>query len=176
MLEVDNTAMKKSLEELKKKVTRGLESVVEGFIYNATVAAIDKTPFGKMNALYQIPSRTNYVPARVGAAKGGWVISFDRPTTAPFQEWASSADAFNIKTMVEEDSTRYKLGSTVYIQNRVPYVVKDHWTIPKLRNGREVTSLESGYSDQAPNGIQGPTFDMIKNIYANSLQDYYIEQ
>lgn len=176
MLEVKSDEMKRSLDELKRKVTLGLESVVKGFIYDSTVAAIDKTPFGSMNSLYKIPSRTNFVPARVGAAKGGWVVSFNRPTTAPFQEWADSKEAQNIKNFVQDDVSKYKLGSTVYIQNRVPYVVKDHWTIEKLFSGKEVLSLEGGYSEQAPNGIQGPTLDMIQNIFARNLQDYYEEQ
>lgn len=176
MIKADLSAFRSSLEEVKLKMTRGLESVVEGFIYNITVQAIDNTPYGTDNELYHMKSRlyAGLYP-EPGHAKGGWQVvtgQFLTGSSAGLRKTypARSKQAFDVKEYADVASSKYRLGETILVVNNIPYVANEGFTLPWMR------SIESGYSNQAPNGIMAPTISQIETIYKNNLLDYYVEQ
>lgn len=176
MITTDMTAFRASLAEVKLKIIKGLESVVEGFIYDITVAAIDNTPYGKDNNLYHMKSRLYAgLKPQPGHAKGGWQVfsgpyqkgaSTGRRKTYP----ASSEQAYDIKDYARVNCDKYRLGDSIMIVNNVPYIANEGVTLPWMK------SIESGYSKQAPSGVMAPTIAQIQSIYSQNLGDYYIEQ
>ena len=177
MIRAELTDFNSSLEEVKRKMTIGLESVVEGFIYNITAEAIDNTPYGQDNELYHMRSRLmRGLYPEPGHAKGGWQVvtgkliansSSGLRKTYP----ARSEQAYDVKDYADVASSRYKLGDTVLVVNNIPYMANDGFTLPWMK------SIESGYSEvKAPNGVMAPTVAAIQNIYSHNLAEYYIEQ
>ena len=171
MIRADLTAFRSSLEEVKIKMTRGLESVVEGFIYDVTVAAIDNTPYGQDNNLYHMPSRLIAgLQPEPGHAKGGWQVITGFSTGIRNTYPARSKQASDVKGHADTAKSNYKLGETVLVVNNIPYMANEGVTLPWMK------SIESGYSDQAANGVMAPTISAIQNIYSHNLAEYYIEQ
>lgn len=167
----DTSKLEQSLKKFHEEAVRKMQGMVSTFSYWVTWEAIENTPIGTLTEanewMYNLPSRLRVLPAEVGSAKGGWTISFNGPTRIIFPERATDENAQNIKSNADIDSGKYKLGDTVFIMNSVRYVASDGWTLPKFR------SLESGYSEQAPNGIMEPTFHAILGIYQSDLKSYY---
>ncbi len=167
----DTSKLEQSLKKFHDEAVRKLEGMVQIFSYWVTWEAIENTPIGNITEsnewMYNLPSRLRVLPAEVGSAKGGWTISFNGPTRIIFPERATDENAENIKNNADVDSSKYKLGDTVYIMNSVRYVASEGWTLPKFG------SLEGGYSSQAPNGIMEPTLHAIYGIYRSDLKSYY---
>jgi hypothetical protein len=169
----DTSKLEQSLKKFHEEAVRKMQGMVSIFSYWVTWEAIENTPIGTLtesNAwMYNLPSRLRVLPPEVGSAKGGWTISFNAPTRIIFPERANDENASNIKSNADTDSSKYKLGDTVFIMNSVRYVASDGWTLPKFG------ALENGYSDQAPNGIMEPTLHAIYGIYRADLKSYYEE-
>lgn len=167
----DTSKLEQSLKKFHEETVRKMQGMVQLFSYWVTWEAIENTPIGTLTEanewMYNLPSRLRVLPAEVGSAKGGWTISFNGPTRIIFPERATDENALNIKNNADTDSQKYKLGDTVFIMNSVRYVASEGWTLPKFK------SLESGYSDQAPNGIMEPTLHAIYGIYRSDLKSYY---
>lgn len=162
---------------IKARIAQRLAQMATTFAYQVTVAAIDKTPYGSLtnpdgtfNTLYSNPARISFFGSDVpGIAKAGWqlkvgTIAYGGRKPMP----ARSAQATEIKQDAGNELRPYKLGEAIYISNKVPYVVKDYVFANKIPS-----SLEGGYSLQAPDGIMKPTTQMIKTIYALNLAKYY---
>jgi hypothetical protein len=165
-----------SLKKLEEEVTRKLEGMVEIFIYNITVQAIDNTPYGNIEdyaKLYQAYARRRSLPAEAGAAKGGWMVTMNEPSPYMFIDVADSSLAANTKGYAATATTFYKLGQDVYISNNIPYVSNEGWPYKHYKDGSPVKSLESGGSDQAPQGIMKPTLASIIGVYQLKLDEYY---
>lgn len=172
----DTSKLEQSLRKFHEEAVRKMQGMVQIFAYKVTVEAINITPFGNYDeyaGLYNNGARLRVLPPEVGSAKGGWTISFNEPTRIIFPERAQDESAQNIKNNALSDSKSYKLGEDVYIMNSVRYVASDGWPYETYRNGAPVRSLESGASDQAPNGIMEPTLHAIYGIYASELNEYY---
>lgn len=167
MLRVDASKLIAQLQRLEKEITGKLENMVRGFSYSITAEAINNTPFGTYNNLYELQSRKNWMPAEPGSAKGGWTVGISSKTHIRNPERATDASAKNVKATAKTELSNYTLGRTVYITNSVPYVANEGFTLPWMG------SLEGGYSDQAPNGIMRPTFNMITGVFSRNLKNYY---
>ncbi|MGQ1272526.1 HK97 gp10 family phage protein [Acinetobacter baumannii] len=90
-----------------------------------------------------VQSLVNLSPVDTGAYRASHIVSIGSadfgvrgPETNPIQDAAIQA-------------VKFKLGNLVYIQNNQPYVER----------------LENGWSDQAPQGIYGLTFNFISQKY-----------
>jgi hypothetical protein len=176
MITTDLTAFKSSLEEAKSKITKGLESMIETLMYSIAVEAIDNTPYGQDNELYSLKSRAYAgLYPEPGHAKGGWQVVTGKylPTSSrAFRKTypARSESAFDVKDYADIASSKYKLGDTIMVVNSVPYLANDGFSLPWMK------SIESGYSDQAPNGVMAPTLSAVQSIYLKNLADYYVKQ
>ena len=176
MIKADLSAFRSSLEEVKLKMTRGLESVVKGFIYDITVQAIDNTPYGTDNELYHMKSRlyAGLYP-EPGHAKGGWQVvtgQFLTGSSTGLRKTypARSEQASDVKDYADVARSKYRLGETVLVVNNIPYMANEGFTLPWME------SIESGYSKKASKGVMAPTISQIETIYKNNLLDYYVEQ
>lgn len=169
---VNTSKLQAQLEALKKQVQGKLEGMVKQFSYNVTKYAIDKTPYGtKGHPLYDIQRRIDFFGADgPGSAKGGWTIGVSTKPHVKNPENADSIQALNTKATAVSTVDGYTLGRTVYITNSVPYVAGEGFTLPWMG------SLEAGYSQQAPDGIFGPTWDMITNVFSQNLGNYYKQE
>jgi hypothetical protein len=166
----DTSKLEESLKKFHAEAVRKMQGMVSTFAYWVTWEAIENTPIGDDQtyaALYNVKERLRVLPPEAGSAKGGWTISFNRPTRIIFPERATDSNAQNIKNNADVDSEKYKLGDTVYIMNSVRYVASEGWTLPQFG------SLENGYSSQAPNGIMEPTLHAIYGVYRSDLKSYY---
>jgi len=176
MIKTDLTAFKASLEEVKAKMTRGMESMIEGVMYNIAVEAIDNTPYGHDNELYHLKSRLSFgLYPEPGHAKGGWQVvtgQFLTDSSSGFRKTypARSESAFDVKEYADVASKRYKLGDTILVVNNIPYLTNEGISLPWMK------SIESGYSKQAPSGVMPPTISAVQNLYLKNLGEYYIEQ
>ncbi|MCT9189142.1 HK97 gp10 family phage protein [Acinetobacter baumannii] len=90
-----------------------------------------------------VQSLVNLSPVDTGAYRASHIVSVGsadfgvrEPETNPIQDAAIQA-------------VKFKLGNLVYIQNNQPYAER----------------LENGWSDQAPQGIYGLTFNFISQKY-----------
>ena len=169
-------ALLKQLQEFHKDAVKRMENMVEIFSYKIAWQAIENTPYGNSAdyiKLYNAPSRLKYMQPLEGSAKGGWGIWMNKYSREMVPLRADSENATNTKSFAEHDSKQYKLGDTVYVVNSVPYVSTDGWSYSNYKNGDPVRSLESGASDQAPNGIMQPTLDSILGIYQLQLNEFY---
>lgn len=168
---VNTSKLQAQLEALKKQVQGKLENMVKKFSYNITKEAIENTPYGQYNNLYELQSRKNFFGEDgPGSAKGGWTIGVSSKPHVRNPVNADSEEALNTKATAASSIDGYTLGRTVYITNSVPYVAGEGFTLPWMG------ALENGYSDQAPNGILAPTFNMITNVFAQNLKNYYKQE
>ena len=172
----NTNALLQQLQEFHKDAVKRMENMVEIFSYKIAWQAIENTPYGdsaSYSKLYHRLSRLKYMQPFEGSAKGGWGIWMNNYSREMVPLRADSENATNTKSFAEHDSKQYKLGDTVFIVNSVPYVSTDGWSYPNYRNGDPVRSLESGASDQAPNGIMQPTLDSILGVYQLQLNEFY---
>lgn len=157
-------------EKFQKENDVRLKNMVIGFSVDVVNFAINTTPFGEYNSLYDIPNRIAFFTGSTspGMAKAGWIVDFNtsRDITTPDYP-AESADASSIKLRNEADLQRYTLGDTVLITNSVPYVATEGFVIAGFG------SLEGGYSKQAKEGITKPTLAEITSVFQLNLQTYY---
>lgn len=167
MLKIDITKLEAQFSKLQVEITNKLENMVRGFSYSITKEAINNTPFGTPNPLYDIQSRKNWMVNEPGSAKGGWTVGVSSKPHVRVPERASDAGAGNVKAKAKTELANYTLGRTVYITNSVPYMVNEGFTLPWMG------SIEKGYSDQAPNGVFKPTFEMITGVFSRNLKNYY---
>ena len=160
----------KEITDYKNEVEGRLMKMATTFSYNIIVKAIDTTPFGTMNPMYNIEARQKIFGLRAmpGHAKGGWkmTLNMDDPY---FTGVANDSGAKDIKNRAKKVTTKFKLGDSIYITNSVPYIANSG--VPFSTFG----SLENGYSSQAPDGIYGPTFDEIFSVYNMNLKTYFDE-
>ena len=178
MISCDTSKLEAELKKFHEEAVRKLEGMVEIFSYKIAFQAIENTPFGDSDAyssLYRNKIRLDLVhqDADAGRAKGGWVIQMNKPYTSWWFMKADSELASNVKWANDARSENYKIGDTVYITNNVPYVATDAWPYPTYRNGQPVMSLESGASQQAPQGIMQPTLNEIMGVNQLQLNQFY---
>jgi hypothetical protein len=170
VITVDSKKCLVSLIEARNTIKKKLENVVRGFAYEMALTAIQNTPIGTFNQRYKLDSRVKFFRgvAKVGAAKGGWTIGFDS-TPNPTFDYASGAGASNIISKIQSKSSglKYNLGEKVYIANYVPYLTKEGFTL------KNFSSLENGYSKQAPQGIMIPTLTQTMGAFSVNLKKYY---
>lgn len=77
-------------------------------------------------------------PVRTGRARGGWIVSVNRPDDYVAQLISKSGAAV-ITNAIKRINNNYKsLDDVIYVQNNLPYIVP----------------LDRGSSDQAPYGIK----------------------
>jgi hypothetical protein len=169
-ISADFDSLHEQLQEIKSKIEKKMTGMVQNFTYNLTVEAIDITPFNRdfdhTRWMYFNPTRLAWgLGVTPGHAKGGWVLSINDKSNNRWGRVAEDENAFNVKNAADDSSMEYKLGDSVYIVNNVPYVSKA-WPLPNYN------SLESGYSNQAPNGIWGPV-TAAAYIYAQDLKRMY---
>lgn len=163
--------------KIKERINQRLIQMATTFAYQVTVSAIDDTPFGTkinpdgtINMLYENPARIAFFGSDVpGVSKAGWqlrvgAIAYGGRKPMP----AKSQQATEIKQDAGNDLRPYQLGQTIFISNKVPYVVQDNFFASRVPS-----SLEGGYSNQAPDGIMKPTLQMISTVYALNLAKYY---
>lgn len=145
----------KALESLKKahaEIVRRMENMVRGFAYEFAVTAVGNTPLGddeKYAALYQ---RRTYLQPIAGFAQGSW--QYSESGNLQEQDTYSGSEALS---KIRSGLAGYKLGESFVIGNTGPYI----------------TSLNNGSSDQAPDGITGPTIDQVMSAYKINLVRYY---
>jgi len=169
-LEMNTKQLLKEITDYKNEVEGRLMKMATTFSYNIIVKAIDTTPFGTMNPMYNIEARQksfNLIP-RPGHAKGGWKMTLNMEDPY-FTGLANDAGADNIKNRAKKVTPKFKLGDSIYITNSVPYIANSG--VPFSTFG----SLENGYSSQAPDGIYGPVFDAIFSAYNVDLKSYFDE-
>lgn len=167
-------ALAAQLEDLHKETIRKLERMVEEFVDAVGSDAVDNTPLGDLNkvtkngvphsVLYKARLRAYGWPAEPGLAKGNWYADSGESTYFSFDRNAIDPTGSISKSRMSELPS-YKLGQTVWIVNTTPYVYKDG-----VMSGR---SLESGYSNQASDGIIEPTLDYIMNVYQYKFDTVY---
>jgi hypothetical protein len=171
MVTCDTSKLEKQLQEFHAQAVKKMQQMVVMFSYEIAVEAIENTPFGTFNAMYELKSRLKYLPAEVGSAKGGWNISMGKAVSIinPSIDRADDEGAWNVKDRAWNAVRQYKLGDSIFITNAVPYVASEGFTRPWFG------SLEGGYSPQAPEGIMKPTFGMIQSVFSKgaSLVQYY---
>lgn len=170
-------AVVSDFNKLKERINQRLIQMATTFAYQVTVRAIDNTPFGTLinpdgtfNTLYENPARIAFFGSDVpGIAKAGWqlrvgAIAYGGRKPMP----ARSEQATEIKQDAGNELRPFKLGQTIFISNKVPYVVQDNFFASRVPS-----SLEGGYSLQAPDGIMKPTTQMIATVYSLQLGKYY---
>lgn len=168
-LDANTKQLLKEITDYKNEVEGRLMKMATTFSYNIIVKAIDTTPFGTMNPMYNIEARSNFgLLPMPGHAKGGWKMTLNMEDPY-FTGVANSPQADNIKRRAKKVTPKFKLGDSVYITNSVPYIANSG--VPYSTFG----SLEDGYSSQAPDGIYGPTFDEIFSVYNMNLKSYFDE-
>lgn len=168
-LDANTKQLLKEITDYKNEVEGRLMKMATTFSYNIIVKAIDTTPFGTMNPMYNIEARSNFgLLPMPGHAKGGWKMTLNMEDPY-FTGVANSAQADNTKRTAKKVTPKFKLGDSVYITNSVPYIANSG--VPYSTFG----SLEDGYSPQAPDGIYGPTFDEIFSVYNMNLKSYFDE-
>ena len=160
----------KQFQKYIEEVQRKMKGMVELFSINVTLAAINNTPYGTMNAWYESEARAQYkLEPFPGHAKGGWIVGLN---TFDNTSLGNRADSRGDNTALESAEAKlqgYILGQDIYIGNNVPYV--NATGVPNPWNG----SLEGGYSSQAPSGITAPTLDLVFNVFQLNLKEYYDE-
>jgi hypothetical protein len=147
----------KDLEKLHKDVTRRLEQMVRGFMYEFAITAIEKTPLGDVEtyeALYVKRFNRTGLDIQAGFAQGSWQVPDTVGGELDFQDLYSGSAASKV---VRTHMMNYKLGETITLGNTGPYI----------------TILENGYSDQAPDGIIKPTIDEVLSTYKIDLIRHY---
>ena len=170
-LEMNTKQLLKEITDYKNEVEGRLMKMASKFSYNIIEKAIDTTPFGKDNPLYEQLGkyRSQFgLLAKPGHAKGGWKMTLNMYDPY-FTGVANDAGAKDIKDKAEKVTTKFKLGDSIYITNSVPYIANSG--VPFSTFG----SLEEGYSSQAPDGIYGPVFDAIFSAYNVDLKSYFDE-
>jgi hypothetical protein len=179
MISCDTSKLEAQLKEFHKEAIRKMEGMVETFTYWIVWKAIETTPFGDSEeyfSLYNHPMRVKSIRGgnnRAGLAKGGWVVEMNKPHSFWWFMQAENENAESVKNANDARTEHYKLGDTVYIANNVPYVSMDGWPYATYKNGQPVMSLESGASQQAPQGIMQPTLNEIMNVYQLKLNEFY---
>lgn len=156
MVEVEVKNLIKDLENFYLEAVRKMENMVRNFSYEVSLTAIEKTPLGDSIAykkLYERRERTMGLQPIEGLAQGGWQYSLDG--TLDFQEIYSGSMALGA---VKTHAMNYKLGDTVIIGNKGPYI----------------GLLEDNHSPQTEGqGIMRPTLESIMAIQKVSLLTYY---
>lgn len=157
------------LMKIKEKIEKKLTGMVQNFSYNIAVNAIDLTPinqnFEATSGFYFNRARLNWgLGIMPGHAKGGWTLTVNEKSNYKWNMVANGEDATNVKAAADDASMQYKLGDDIFLVNNVPYVATEGWTLPHFG------SLESGYSEQAPNGISRP---LIATIFSQDLKRMY---
>lgn len=156
MVEVEVKNLIKDLENFYLEAVRKMENMVRNFSYEISLTAIENTPLGDSVAykkLYQRRERTMGLQPIEGLAQGGWQYSLDG--TLDFQEIYSGSMALGA---VKTHAMNYKLGDTVIIGNKGPYI----------------GLLEDNHSPQTEGqGIMRPTLESIMAIQKVSLLTYY---
>ena len=159
-MHIQTSKLQAQLAKLKGEVTTRLETTAKRFAIMVVVEATGKTPLGNselnMDYYLQRQKETGLLPEE-GIARGGWYVDTDGVLSMQTIYGRDSEDkAISFaKTSIQE----YKLGDTIMIANRGPYIEK----------------LEAGYSPQAPRGvgIVKPTLDAVMRLQAYNLDSYY---
>jgi len=153
----------KQLEEYSKEVERRLKNMVAGFAREVALAASENTPVGDAAAMMQENSRyrgyyldrqDEYgIPIEPGYHSGAWQYTEGTASFTPviFSSSEMANDVFN------EAESSYQLGNSFAI----------------AAIGPGYANLESGKSDQAPDGIGTPTITQIKAAHEADLRRYY---
>jgi hypothetical protein len=172
MISVNAENTVRDLLKYKEEVERKLKRMVEGFAYDVTLAAGEKTPIGNAADLdaglhdYGTAQNRSYayaylrraantgIPAEVGFHQGAWYYS----TTPSSQFIPQIQDISDAADEVESAlQSGYKVGDVFYI----------------VASGPGFSTFESGANLQAPDGIMKPTEELIQSTYKINLQDYY---
>lgn len=159
MVTVDAKDLIKDLQQFYLDVVRRMESMVSGFAYEISLTAIGNTPLGDAETyikLYQRRERTYGLQPVEGLARGGWQVSLDG--SLDFQELYGAGSGNTAASAVKIGMMNYKLGDTVIVGNKGPYI----------------RLLEDDYSLQTNNaGIMQPTLDSIMAVHRTDLLRYY---
>lgn len=164
MITCDSSKLLNDLKDFHKEATRRLKSMVMDFSSTVTSVVIDKTPLGSAEVYPKFydkrltdPAWQSYGLQPVeGFAKGSWRISTDGSINV--QELYTSGSGDVALGLADDAVENYKLGDTVTISNKGPYIDK----------------LESNYSEQTNGeGIMQPTVNEILFIHQLDLADYY---
>jgi len=159
----------KSLDEAAKVIERRLKQMMAGFAAEVASKASANTPIGnaedaqnettKYGMLYKNREKNYKIDADVGFHKGAFVYSESMLGTEDFNPNIVPVGLMlaDIENMAE---SQYQIGDDFYIG----------------AVGPGYAALESGSSDQAPDGISKPTISDIQNANASDLQRLYREQ
>ena len=162
MITTDIKDLLKDLKELEIDITRRLEKMVRGFMYEFSVTAISNTPLGDANNyenFYLSRQKRLGLEPTEGYAQGNWQIVMGDQFSA--QDNYSGDIAENL---ILSNLQNYKLGATVTLGNAAPYI----------------GNLEYNYQHENParvaiygEGITKPTVEFVLGTYKIDLVRYY---
>lgn len=159
MIKVEVQDLIKDLQNFYLEAVRKMENMVRGFSYEVALTAVDNTPLGDSVAyrkLYLRREKQYGLEPIEGLARGGWQVSLDG--TLDFQEIYGIGSGNTATSAVKTHMMNYKLGETVIIGNKGPYI----------------QLLEDNHSDYTQgNGIIQPTVDHVMSVSRVSLLTYY---
>lgn len=155
MIEVDNKALLKSLQEYKASLKNQLENLVRTFALEITEEAIQKTPLGNSEVYAkwyaQRNESTGLLPIE-GYARGSWQAT----STGDFRvnSFYGENSSDQALALAKANLASFTLGQTVNIGNTAYYF----------------SALENNYSGQTGGaGIIKPTTEQIQRIYSFSI-------
>jgi hypothetical protein len=167
MIKCDTSKLEEQLKKFHEEAIKKLKGMVRRFSYSITMRAIGNTPIGdavKNADLYAKrvtdPAWQSYgLDPMEGFAKGSWRVSMDGTLDVQALYGAAAGETAGDLAVMELGS--YKLGETVIISNRGPY-------IRNINNPSDRASIQTNGQ-----GVIPPTIDAIMNIYQYRLDDYY---
>lgn len=152
----DTSKLLAQLQAFQIEATRRMEKMVEGFVYQLTMRAIDNTPMGDSARFLEYYQARTGLPQEEGIAQGNWQYSKDG--TFQLQLFSGKQSGLDALIKVRSEAASYKLGETIYVGNAAPYI----------------NALEGNSSIQTNGkGIIRPTLEQITGAYAVNLQYYY---
>lgn len=156
MITVDIDALLKDMQNLELDVTRRLEKMVRGFMYEFSLSAIDNTPLGdaeRFIKFYQQRQKMFGLAPIEGYARANWQVSQTGNISAQDVYFTDQAIQH-----IQSNLSTFKLGETITLGNAARYI----------------GLLESNYSEQTLHeGITTPTINYVMQTYKIDLVKYY---